>query len=256
MPSRQGKNGSREPAMIIGDRHTADALAHRTAMLKACALVLLVASCILLLRFLPAEIYLRPEALEEFVQTTGALGPLLYVACSAPAVCMLVPGSALIGVAVALFGPYWGFLHFWTASLIAAGISFLISRTLGRDFAALMVGGKLAKYDDLIERNGFTAVLYLRLMCVPCALVNYGMGLTKVRFPDFLLGTALGGAVNVFVLAFFIGALREVWFTGDWARLLSSKVAFSLGLVVLSAMTPKVVDKVRRGRNSGRAGSP
>jgi uncharacterized membrane protein YdjX (TVP38/TMEM64 family) len=68
---------------------------------------------------------------------------------------------------------------------------FLIGRYLGGDFAASLIGGRLKRFDDAIEQNGFASVLYLRLANFPFTPMNFGMGLTKVRFSDYVTGTGL-----------------------------------------------------------------
>ncbi|MGB3097582.1 MAG: VTT domain-containing protein, partial [Candidatus Deferrimicrobiaceae bacterium] len=110
---------------------------------------------------------------------------------------------------------------------------------------ASLVGDKLKKYDDAIERNGFATVLYLRLIYFPFTPMNFGMGLTKVRFRDYVLGTGLGIIVGVFVFTFFIGTLRDVWTSGDWNGLLSPKVLFSVALFVFSFFIPKIIKKFK-----------
>ncbi|MEE4243201.1 MAG: VTT domain-containing protein, partial [Desulfopila sp.] len=101
------------------------------------------------------------------------------------------------------------------------------------------------RFDDAIERNGFATVLYLRLMYFPFTPMNFGMGLTKVRFGDYILGTGLGILVGTFIFTFFIGTLRDVWASGRWDELLSWKVAFSLGLFVFSFFIPKLLKKFK-----------
>ena len=51
--------------------------------------------------------------------------------------------------------------------MLGASAAFWIGRTLGRDLAASLVGDRLKKYDEAIERNGFATVLYLRLVYFP-----------------------------------------------------------------------------------------
>ena len=130
--------------------------------------------------------------------------------------------------------------------MAGASAAFWIGRTLGRDFAASMIGDRLKKYDDAIERNGFATVLYLRLLYFPFTVMNFGMGLTKVRFRDYFLGTGLGIIVGTFIFTFFIGTLKEVWTRGDWGQLLSSRAFFSLALFVFSLFIPKIITKFRK----------
>jgi uncharacterized membrane protein YdjX (TVP38/TMEM64 family) len=76
--------------------------------------------------------------------------------------------------------------------------------------------------------------------------MNFGMGLTKVHFRDYLFGTALGILVGTFIFTFFFGTLKEVWVSGRWAELLSFKVFFSVALFVFSFFIPKFVNKAAR----------
>jgi uncharacterized membrane protein YdjX (TVP38/TMEM64 family) len=76
--------------------------------------------------------------------------------------------------------------------------------------------------------------------------MNFGMGLTKVRFWDYFFGTALGIIVGTFIFVFFLGTLRDVWISGDWSGLLSGKVFFSLALFVFSLFIPKIINKFKK----------
>ena len=124
-------------------------------------------------------------------------------------------------------------------------MAFLIGRTLGREFAASLIGDKLKKYDDGIERNGFATVLYLRLVYFPFTPMNFGMGLTKVRFWDYIAGTGLCIIVGTFIFTFFIGTLKDVWASGNWRELISFKVFFSIAIFIASFFIPKLIKRYR-----------
>ncbi|TNF51500.1 MAG: TVP38/TMEM64 family protein, partial [Deltaproteobacteria bacterium] len=95
------------------------------------------------------------------------------------------------------------------------------------------------------ERNGFATTLYLRLVYFPFTAMNFGMGLTKVRFWDYFFGTGLGIIVGTFIFTFFIGTLRDVWVSGNLGELLSFKVFFSIGLFIFSLFIPKIIKKIK-----------
>jgi len=103
----------------------------------------------------------------------------------------------------------------------------------------------LKKYDDAIERNGFATVLYLRLAYFPFTPMNFGMGLTKVRFRDHFFGTGLGIIVGTFIFTFFIGTVKEVWASGNWGEFVTFKVFFSIGLFIFSFFIPKIIKGFR-----------
>jgi len=217
----------------------------RQGLIKAIALGVFIIAAIYLIRFTPVKGYLTAEALGDFLDAAGIWAPLVYMAVYAVGVCLLLPGTLLTGLGAALFGPYWGFLYVWIGAMLGASAAFFIGRTLGRDFAASLIGNKLKKYDDAIERNGFAAVLYLRLVYFPFTPMNFGMGLTKVRFWDYFAGTGLGIIVGTFIFTFFIGTLKEIWASGNWGELISFKVFFSIGLFVFSFFIPKILKKIK-----------
>jgi uncharacterized membrane protein YdjX (TVP38/TMEM64 family) len=215
------------------------------AVFKAIIFAAFVIAAIFSIRFTPVKNYLTAEALGGFLETAGLWAPVVYMGIYAVGVCLFLPGTLLTGLGAAIFGAYWGFLYVWIGAMIGASAAFFIGRTLGREFAASLIGDKLKKYDDAIERNGFATVLYLRLVYFPFTLMNFGMGLTKVRFLDYFMGTGLGIIVGTFIFTFFIGTLKNVWASGNWGELISFKVFFSIGLFIFSFFIPKLIKKIK-----------
>jgi len=215
------------------------------AVIKAILLAVFIIVAIFLIRFTPVKNYLTAEALSRFLETAGLCAPLVYIAIYVVGVCLFLPGTLLTGLGAAIFGAYRGFVYVWIGAMIGASAAFFIGRTLGREFAASLIGDKLKKYDDAIERNGFATVLYLRLVYFPFTPMNFGMGLTKVRFWDYVAGTGLGIIVGTFIFTFFIGTLKDIWASGNWGELISFRVFFSIGLFIFSFFIPKIIKKMK-----------
>lgn len=211
----------------------------KSALVKACILILFIGVSIYLVRFSPVRQYLTAEQLGAILKTAGFWAPLMFILIYAAGVCLFVPGTLLTALGAAIFGAYWGFLYVWIAAMLGSSLAFLIGRYLGRDFAASIIGDRLRRFDDAIERNGFATVLYLRLVYFPFTPMNFGMGLTKVRFRDYVLGTGLGIMVGTFIFTFFVGTIKEVWAGGQWGELLSWKVFLSIALFIFSFFIPK-----------------
>lgn len=214
-------------------------------LIKAVLLLLFIAAAVAAARFTPAKAYLTPEMLGRFLDMAGIWGPVIFILLYAAGICLFLPGTLLTTLGAALFGAYQGFVYVWTGAMLGASAAFWIARTLGREFAASLIGDRLKRYDDAIQRNGFAAVLYLRLVYFPFTPMNFGMGLTRVRFWDYFFGTALGIIVGTFIFTFFVGTLRDVWRGGDWGGLLSGKVIFSVALFVFSFFIPKIIKKIK-----------
>lgn len=215
------------------------------ALIKAMLLLTFIVTAVVLVRFTGVREFLTVEKFGALLAAAGVWAPLAFIFVYALGVCLFIPGTLLTALGAAIFGPYWGFLYVWAAAMLGAAGAFLIGRYLGREFAASLIGDRLKKYDDVIERNGFATVLYLRLVYFPFTAMNFGMGLTKVGFRDYLWGTGLGILVGTFIFTFFVGTIKEVWGSGQWANLLTWKVFFSLGLFVFSLFIPKIINKLK-----------
>ncbi len=217
----------------------------RGALIKAIFLLIFIAAAVAVVRFTGVREFLTVAKLGALLAAAGMWGPLAFILIYTVGVCLFIPGTLLTALGAAIFGPYWGFVYVWVAAMLGASGAFLIGRYLGREFAASLIGDRLKKYDEAVERNGFATVLYLRLVYFPFTPMNFGMGLTGVRFRDYLWGTGLGILVGTFIFTFFVGTLKEVWATGHWANLLTWKVFFSLGLFAFSLFIPKIINKLK-----------
>lgn len=218
----------------------------RKAVIKALLLAAFIIVAIYIIRFTPVKEFFTQAALSNFLETAGFWAPLIFMLVYAAGICLFVPGTLLTAFGAAIFGAYWGFLYVWVGAMAGASAAFWIGRTLGREFADSLIGDRLRKYDDAIERHGFATVLYLRLVYFPFTPMNFGMGLTKVRFWDYFFGTGLGIIVGTFIFTFFIGTLKEVWVSGHWGQLISFKVFFSVGLFIFSLFIPRIIKKLRK----------
>jgi len=212
---------------------------------KAAILIAFLLVAVYVVRFTPVKEFLTAETLGRLLDKAGIWAPLAFILSYAVGVCLFVPGTLITAIGAAIFGPYWGFLYVWLGAMIGASTAFFVGRSLGREFAASLIGDRLRRYDDAIERNGFATVLYLRLVYFPFTPMNFGMGLTRVRFRDYFFGTGLGIIVGTFIFTFFVGTVKQVWVSGDWRELLSFKVFFSVALFIGSFFIPKLITRLR-----------
>jgi uncharacterized membrane protein YdjX (TVP38/TMEM64 family) len=218
----------------------------KRTILKFTLFLIFVCGAVILSNLGPLRESLTAERLGHFLVVKGMWGPILFVLFYGIGVCLFVPGIVLTGLGAAIFGAYWGFLYTWAGAVLGASGAFLIARVLARDFVSSRIGDRLRQYDDAIGRNGFTAVLYLRLLCSPFTPTCFGMGVTKVRFRDYLLGTGLGIVIATFSVTFLIGNLKVLWASGDWRGLLSPRVAGAVSILLLSLLIPMVLNRIFR----------
>jgi len=124
-------------------------------------------------------------ALRGWIEALGALGPVVFILIYAGAVVAALPGSAITIIAGAIFGSALGVVIVSIASTLGAALAFLVGRYFARDATAkwLSKREKFKKLDDLTEKHGAVIVALVRIVPIfPFNIVNYGFGLTKVRF--------------------------------------------------------------------------
>jgi uncharacterized membrane protein YdjX (TVP38/TMEM64 family) len=133
--------------------------------------------------------------LREWIASLGSAGPLVFVVIYIVAVVAALPGSALSLSGGILFGSVWGVVLVSIGSTIGASLAFLISRYLAREPAArwLAKNERFQKLDRMTEQHGWIIVLLTRLVPIfPFNLLNYGFGLTGVRFRTYVLWSWIG----------------------------------------------------------------
>jgi len=130
------------------------------------------------------------DELRSWILGLGPVGPLVFIAIYAIAVVAAVPGSVLTIAAGAMFGSALGVAVVSVASTLGAAMAFAVARWLARDAVAGWLAGneKLARLDRMTERHGAVVVAITRLVPLfPFTLLNYGFGLTGVRFRTYVL---------------------------------------------------------------------
>lgn len=146
-------------------------------------------------------------AFANWMEGLGWAGPLLFMLVYAVACILLLPASVFTMIAGAVYGVGWGTLYTVVGALTAIAVAFLISRHLARDAVGRRLAGRpeLAAIDRAVGLDGFRIVLLLRLSPIfPFSILNYALGLTQVRFRDYILAS-VGSIPGTFV---FVSAGR------------------------------------------------
>ncbi|KTD24567.1 MULTISPECIES: TVP38/TMEM64 family protein [Legionella] len=124
------------------------------------------------------------------IKELGWLAPILFLLIYCLATILLLPTMVLTLAGGALFGPLFGTLFNLMGATLGAACAFCISRHLAIDWLAAKRGPKLNKLISGVERRGWQFVALLRLLpIVPFNLVNYGLGITQIKFSHYILTT-------------------------------------------------------------------
>ena len=130
------------------------------------------------------------ESIQADLQQLGLFAPLVFIALYSIGTVLFLPGSVMTLAGGALFGPWAGTLYNLTGATLGATFAFLISRYIGSNWVRQKAGGMLQKILTGVESEGWRFVAFVRLVPLfPFNLLNYALGLTRIRLLPYMLTT-------------------------------------------------------------------
>jgi pyruvate/2-oxoglutarate dehydrogenase complex dihydrolipoamide dehydrogenase (E3) component/uncharacterized membrane protein YdjX (TVP38/TMEM64 family) len=181
-------------------------------MKLARVVLLIVAIAALFISFLFLPIRAWFMQLEGYVQSLGAVGPIVVVIAYVLCTVLLIPGSVITVGAGTLFGLATGAVVVVLGANLGALASFLLARGFLREKVVRWAAAnpKFSSLDQAIGKQGFKMVLLARLSPVfPFVLLNYFLGLTAVRTGSFVLANLLGMLPATFLFVYIGAAARD-----------------------------------------------
>ena len=195
----------------------------------------------------------------EYVDSLGALGPIVFIAGYAAAVVAFVPGSILTLAAGAIFGLVEGTLYVFAAAVLGSTGAFLVARHGARAAVERRIEGdaRFAAIDRAVGQEGRKIVFLLRLSPVfPFNLLNYALGLTKVGVVDYVIASVgmIPGTVLYVYGGKAIGDVAALAGGAQIERSLADWIVIGVGLVATLVATLYVTKIARRALDEATGG--
>ncbi|WP_307334634.1 TVP38/TMEM64 family protein [Caldalkalibacillus uzonensis] len=130
--------------------------------------------------------------------------PMVFVLATFLSVFPVIPFTLFAGVMGAKYGVILGTLINWFGAVSSAAIFFFLARSALSSYfdKTIQRFKKLDKLTDMIEKNAFVAVLFVRLVpIVPTPVVNIYSGISNMSFVTYFGATAIGQIPGMFVYA-------------------------------------------------------
>ncbi|MBC7350761.1 MAG: TVP38/TMEM64 family protein [Thermogutta sp.] len=220
---------------------------NRKTYLSMLIAVVVAATLLTALTLLPVKNFLA--AVLAYVESIGLWGPVLLAAVYAVACVLFIPGSILTLGAGLLFGVVRGTITVSIASVVGATAAFLVGRTLlrGRIEEWVAANRRFRAIDRAVGEHGLKIVLLLRLSpVIPFNLLNYALGLTRVRLSHYVPASWVGMLPGTLMyLGSALKSLAEVASGAPKGGTLQS-VFFSVGLVMTVVATVVVTRIAKR----------
>ena len=182
-------------------------------------------------------------AIETWLRSFGIWAPAGFVLIYAAGTVLFFSGALLSLAGGALFGPVWGTVWNLLGATLGATLAFLIARSLGAEWVAQRLGGRLRRLVDGVAQEGWRFVALMRLVpLVPFNLLNYALGLTRISLSAYVLASAI---------CMLPGAIAYTWlgYAGRSAAAGNSSALryglLGLGVLAMIAFLPRLFRRFR-----------
>lgn len=157
-----------------------------------------------------------PAQIQVWLKAAGIWAPIIYIALYIVATVLVLPSTALNLTGGAIFGPWLGTVWTSIGAIVAAIVSFMFTRTVGREAIAQRLAGRWQAMDAEVRRGGLFYMFAIRLVPImPYGLVNFAAGLTSISFKDYVVGTTLGTVPSVLPFVLLGSSGLKALRTGD-----------------------------------------
>jgi len=147
--------------------------------------------------------HLSPDVIQSLFFAYPVWGLVLFCLAFSFGILLYVPGWIFLVGAVFALGKEWGGVATLMAAMCSSTISFLLIRAVGgtalRSFNHRWADTIFAHLDD----RPILSVAFLRLLFQTLPALNYALALADIRFRDYLVGTAVGLPLPIFLYCYF-----------------------------------------------------
>ncbi len=119
-----------------------------------------------------------------------------------------------------------GFFYALGGSLLSATATYGLGRLLGKEALRRLTGRRINRISRKLARKGWITVMVVRnLPVAPFSVVNAVVGASRIRFWDYLVGTALGMSPSILAITLFSERVFRFIEDPSWGNLLWAALA-------------------------------
>ena len=163
--------------------------------LRPVAGILIVIAIVFVLSRLELTRYVGLSGMKSLLSRVSPYEPLVFVGFCIAAMFLRLPVIFVIALGGAFFGVLRGLVYGWIGTVLGAFGTFLLARYALKDFFQRNVSRRfpwLSKLDARLAENGLQTILLLRFFLFMTPPTNWIIGVSRVRFRDYAIGTMIG----------------------------------------------------------------
>ncbi|MGC1183436.1 TVP38/TMEM64 family protein [Legionella sp.] len=178
----------------------------------------------------------------NWVNQLGWFTPILFLVIYCLATIMFLPTMVITLAGGAIFGPLFGTVLNLLGATLGAACSFLITRHLISDWFSRKKEAKISKLINEVDQKGWMFGALLRLFpIIPFNIVNYGLGVTGIRFRTYLLTTLIFLIPPEIIYTYFGYAGMDILLTQDSFYRNSGIIIAGVVLIILCLFKFKLI---------------
>ncbi len=143
------------------------------------------------------------ETIRRLMDSAGPLGFLGFLVAFAVGELVHIPGVVFVGAASIAYGNVLGALAAYLGALGSVSVSFFVVRTIGGQPLGEVKRPIVKRIMAKLDERPLLTIAILRLIFWMAPALNYGLAMSKVRFRDYFLGSALGLLLPIPLVAIF-----------------------------------------------------
>ena len=143
------------------------------------------------------------ERIQDFFQDSGAFGPIIYILAFIAAQPLSLPGAALIIPATFVLTWWEVFIYSMLGGIIASSIGFVVARWLAQDWVRKRLPQRFIGWEKRFVDHALLSTIALRLVTGYAPAADWFLGILKIRWREFLIGTIIGLIPTAFLFAYY-----------------------------------------------------
>jgi len=157
--------------------------------------ILIVTVVVLLLSRLELTRYIGIGGMKSLMSRVSPYEPVVFVCFCIAAMFLRLPVIFVVALGGAFFGVLPGLLYGWIGTVLGAFGTFLLARYALKEFFQQNVAERfpwLSNLDAHLAKNGLQTILLLRFFLFMTPPTNWLIGVSRLEFRDYAIGTMIG----------------------------------------------------------------
>lgn len=146
---------------------------------------------------------------QDVMTSAGALGIVAFIVIFSLGELAHVPGLVFVSAAALAFGPVLGAIVGYVGAFVSVCVSFWVVRSIGGQLLAKIERPSFKKILDRLESQPIRVTIILRLVLWMAPPLNYALAMSKMRFRDYAIGSAIGLIIPIVLAVTFLDAVME-----------------------------------------------